>query len=44
MGPRVPPSLRLRRAELSNPGEALAETGRGDDDCGIVRTDREQLQ
>jgi hypothetical protein len=31
MAPRLPPSLKLRRAQLYNPGEALAETGRGDD-------------
>jgi hypothetical protein len=32
MGPCLPPSLKLRRAQLLNPGEALAETGRRDDD------------
>src|SRR5262249_54163383 len=28
-GPRLPPSLKLRRPSHRNPGEALAKTGRG---------------
>jgi hypothetical protein len=35
MGPRLPPSLKLRRAQLYNPGEALAETGREDDKLAL---------
>ena len=32
MSPCVPPSLKLRRASYHHPGEALAETGRRDDE------------
>jgi len=32
MGPRVAPSLKLRRPTVITPGEALAQTGRGDDE------------
>ena len=31
MGPGLPPSLKLRRALVASPGEALAETGRRGD-------------
>ena len=36
MGPCLPPSLKLRRANSTTPGEALAETGRRDD-AGVCR-------
>ena len=55
MGPGLPPSLKLRRPQLHNPGEALAKTGRRDDDnhshgavspefCNLVVPPRKRAQ